>query len=51
MTLSPTTKPRLKYTIEKTTGDDLVLKDKSFDEASEYLSSFNYPPWLVILDS
>ncbi|EXM07473.1 hypothetical protein NOF04DRAFT_11903 [Fusarium oxysporum II5] len=51
MTLSPTTEPRLKHTIEKTTGDDLVLKDKSFDEASEYPSSFNYPPWLVIPDS
>ncbi|KAF4500616.1 hypothetical protein FAGAP_3189 [Fusarium agapanthi] len=51
MPLSPATEPRLKHTIEKTTGDDLVLKDKSFDEPSEFPSSFSYPPWLVIPDS
>ncbi|KAH7209926.1 hypothetical protein DER44DRAFT_824555 [Fusarium oxysporum] len=52
VSLSPK-KPKLSHTIsiEQLMSDDLVLKDKSFDEASEYPSSFNYPPWLVIPDS
>ncbi|KAI3575577.1 hypothetical protein IWW34DRAFT_882203 [Fusarium oxysporum f. sp. albedinis] len=52
VSLSPK-KPKLRHTIsiEQLMSDDLVLQDKPFDEASEYPSSFNYPPWLVIPDS
>ncbi|KAF5985500.1 hypothetical protein FBULB1_2840 [Fusarium bulbicola] len=48
---SPAKKVRLKHTIERTTGDDLVLKDKPFEEAETMPQSFYYPPWLVIPDS
>ncbi|EXA51217.1 hypothetical protein FOVG_03684 [Fusarium oxysporum f. sp. pisi HDV247] len=48
---SPVAEPRLKHTIEKTTGDNLVMEDKSFEEASKMPLSFYYPPWGVIQDS
>ncbi|KAH7207635.1 hypothetical protein BKA60DRAFT_624384 [Fusarium oxysporum] len=51
MTPPPAAEPRLKHTIEKTTGDDLVMKDKSFKEASKMPLSFYYPPWGVVQDS
>lgn len=51
MTPSPAAEPRLKHTIEKTTGDDLVMEDKPFAEASKMPLSFYYPPWGTVQDS
>ncbi|KAF4959536.1 hypothetical protein FGADI_1603 [Fusarium gaditjirri] len=44
-------RPVLKHTVEKTTGENLVLEDKSFEEASKMPISFYYPPWGVVQDS
>jgi hypothetical protein len=40
----------LKYIVEKITGKNLVLEDKSFKEASKMPLSFSYPPWGVVQD-
>lgn len=43
--------PVLKHTVKKTTSENLVLEDKSFEEASKMPLAFSYPPWGVVQDS